>query len=113
MGEMSESWASSNRTSIPANGIGEYFLSTWHFYTDIRCVQVTLPAEGRDDPAAWPEVVNKIKESVVLAFDAAIVEREEEVKRGEAQRMMVGWNFCTWILLKVSQLRDDNHPKEV
>jgi hypothetical protein len=49
-------------------------------------------------------VVNKIKESVVLAFDAAIVEREEEVKRGEAQRMMVGWNFCTWFLLKVSQL---------
>jgi len=65
---------------------------------------VNLPAEGRDDPAAWPEVVNKIKESVVLAFDAAIVEREEEVKRGEAQRMMVGWNFCTWFLLKVSQL---------
>jgi hypothetical protein len=68
-------------------------------------VQVNLPAEGRDDPAAWPEVVNKIKESVVLAFDAAIVEREEEVKRGEAQRMMVGWNFCTWFLLKVSLTR--------
>jgi len=65
-------------------------------------VQINLPAEGRDDPAAWPEVVNKIKESVVLALDAAIVEREEEVKRGEAQRMMVGWNFCTWFLLKVS-----------
>jgi hypothetical protein len=68
---------------------------------DGRCVQVNLPAEGRDNPAAWPEVVNKIKESVVLAFDAAIVEREDEVKRGEAQRMMVGWNFCTWFLLKV------------
>jgi hypothetical protein len=46
--------------------------------------------------------MNKIKESIVLAFDTAIVEREEEVKRGEAQRMMVGWNFCTWFLLKVS-----------
>jgi hypothetical protein len=76
-----------------------------NLYIDIRCVQVNLPAEGRDDPAAWPEVVNKIKESVVLAFDAAIVEREEEVKRGEAQRMMVGWNFCTWFLLKVSVVR--------
>lgn len=64
-------------------------------------MQVNLPPEGRDDPAAWPEVVNKIKESIVLAFDTAVVEREEEVKRGEAQRMMVGWNFCTWFLLKV------------
>ena len=80
------------------------FLWVEVFYAHFRCVQVNLPAEGRDDPAAWPEVVNKIKESVVLAFDAAIVEREEEVKRGEAQRMMVGWNFCTWFLLKVSQL---------
>jgi hypothetical protein len=76
-------------------------LSSEELLADIRCVQINLPAEGRDDPAAWPEVVNKIKESVVLAFDAAIVEREEEVKRGEAQRMMVGWNFCTWFLLKV------------
>ena len=70
-------------------------------------MQVNLPPEGRDDPAAWPEVINKIKESIVLAFDTAIVEREEEVKRGEAQRMMVGWNFCTWFLLKVSSFKSD------
>jgi hypothetical protein len=25
------------------------------------------------------------------------------VKRGEAQRLTVGWNFCTWFLLKVSE----------
>jgi hypothetical protein len=104
LGEISEFWESSNRISIPVNEIGEPPLTFWWIYADVRCVQVNLPAEGRDDPAAWPEVVNKIKESVVLAFDAAIVEREEEVKRGEAQRMMVGWNFCTWFLLKVSQL---------
>lgn len=53
------------------------------------------------DPAAWVETINKVKESIVVAFDGAVAEREEEVKRGEAQRMMVGWNFCTWFLLKV------------
>ena len=94
--------ASLNQISIPVNGIGELGPFAIRSCADRRCVQINLPAEGRDDPAAWPEVVNKIKESVVLAFDAAIVDREEEVKRGEAQRMMVGWNFCTWFLLKVS-----------
>jgi hypothetical protein len=40
----------------------------------------------------------------VTAFDEAVVEKEEEVKRGEAQRLMVGWNFCTWFLVKVGTL---------
>lgn len=64
-------------------------------------MQINLPPTDAEDLAAWPEVINKLKESIVVAFDAAILEREEEVKRGEAQRLIVGWNFCTWFLLKV------------
>nr|XP_019048846.1 hypothetical protein I302_02625 [Kwoniella bestiolae CBS 10118]OCF27776.1 hypothetical protein I302_02625 [Kwoniella bestiolae CBS 10118] len=67
-----------------------------------RCVQLNLPQPGTHDPAAWPELINKLKESLVSAFDSAIIEREEEVKRGESQRLNVGWNFCTWFLLKES-----------
>ncbi|WVF66156.1 hypothetical protein IAT40_000896 [Kwoniella sp. CBS 6097] len=67
-----------------------------------RCVQLNLPAPGVHDPAAWPELINKLKESLVTAFDSAVIEREEEVKRGESQRLNVGWNFCTWFLLKES-----------
>nr|KIR47844.1 hypothetical protein I312_02992 [Cryptococcus bacillisporus CA1280] len=63
---------------------------------------LNLPPPGVNDPAAWPELINKLKECFVSAFDAAILEREDEVKRGEAQRVMVGWNFCTWFLLKES-----------
>ncbi|CAK9779681.1 hypothetical protein CC85DRAFT_273697 [Cutaneotrichosporon oleaginosum] len=66
------------------------------------CAQINLPPAGTTDPAAWPDVVNKLKESLLIAFDSAVVEREEEVKRGEAQRVTVGWNFCTWFLLKES-----------
>jgi hypothetical protein len=64
-------------------------------------VQVNLPQIGVVDPAAWPETINKLKESIIAAFDGAILEREDDVKRGEAQRLTVGWNFCTWFLLKV------------
>lgn len=70
----------------------------------ISCTLLNLPPSGSTDPAAWPELLNKLKESIVLAFDASILEREEEVKRGEAQRLTIGWNFCTWFLLKVSEL---------
>ncbi|WOO84693.1 Trafficking protein particle complex subunit 10 [Vanrija pseudolonga] len=66
------------------------------------CTLLNLPPSGSTDPAAWPELLNKLKESIVLAFDASILEREEEVKRGEAQRLTIGWNFCTWFLLKES-----------
>lgn len=70
---------------------------------DARCVQLNLPPEGKDDPATWVEVINKLKESIVSALDGAMLEREEDVKRGEAQRMTVGWNFCTWFLLKAGR----------
>ncbi|ORX34725.1 trafficking protein particle complex subunit 10 [Kockovaella imperatae] len=67
-----------------------------------RCVQLNLPPEGTIDPTVWPDVMNKLKKSIISAFDNVIVEREEDVKRGEAQRLTVGWNFCTWFLLKES-----------
>jgi len=77
-------------------------LSSGQVEAHVRCVQLNLPPEGRGDPAAWVEVMNKLKESIVTALDGAMLEREEDVKRGEAQRVTVGWNFCTWFLLKVS-----------
>ncbi|EIN07448.1 hypothetical protein PUNSTDRAFT_144927 [Punctularia strigosozonata HHB-11173 SS5] len=66
-----------------------------------RCVQLAwTPAQ--DNPAAWAEIINKIKDGVLSAFDSAISLREEEVKRSENQRQMPGWNFCTFFILKES-----------
>ncbi|CAD6587142.1 MAG: hypothetical protein TREMPRED_004669, partial [Tremellales sp. Tagirdzhanova-0007] len=67
-----------------------------------RYQEINLPPTDVEDLTAWPEIINKLKESIMVAFDGAILEREEEVKRGEAQRSTVGWNFCTWFLLKES-----------
>ena len=67
-----------------------------------RCVQVNLPSGDIEDPALWPELINKLKESLVTAFDGAILEREEEIRRNDLNRLQPGWNFCTHFLLKVS-----------
>jgi hypothetical protein len=46
--------------------------------------------------------VNKIKEGILFSFDAAVGQREDEVRRSENQRQMPGWNFCTFFILKVT-----------
>jgi hypothetical protein len=64
-----------------------------------RCVQLTW-SQAHDNPAAWAEVINKLKECILSAFDSAVSQREEDVKRSEGQRSMPGWNFCTFFILK-------------
>ncbi|EKM55480.1 uncharacterized protein PHACADRAFT_143869 [Phanerochaete carnosa HHB-10118-sp] len=66
-----------------------------------RCVQL-IWSPGYDNPAAWAELINKVKEGILSAFDSAITQREEEVRRSEGQRQMPGWNFCTYFILKES-----------
>ncbi|KIM80718.1 hypothetical protein PILCRDRAFT_821974 [Piloderma croceum F 1598] len=66
-----------------------------------RCVQLTWTI-GQDNPAAWAECINKIKDGLLSAFESSVLQREEDVKRSESQRQMPGWNFCTFFILKES-----------
>ncbi len=66
-----------------------------------RCSQLTLQ-DDLSSPRAWADIMSKIKEGVTSAFDSAVTQREDEIKRLEAQRQMPGWNFCTFFVLKVS-----------
>ncbi|KAA1469549.1 hypothetical protein DENSPDRAFT_857972 [Dentipellis sp. KUC8613] len=66
-----------------------------------RCVSLTW-SSGLDNPAAWAELISKVKDGVLSSFDSAISLREDEVKRSESQRLMPGWNFCTFFILKES-----------
>ncbi|KZV72948.1 hypothetical protein PENSPDRAFT_628128 [Peniophora sp. CONT] len=51
---------------------------------------------------AWAELLSKVKDGVLGSFDIAISGREDEVRRSESQRLMPGWNFCSFFLLKES-----------
>ncbi|KLO12624.1 hypothetical protein SCHPADRAFT_998021 [Schizopora paradoxa] len=66
-----------------------------------RCSQLTLQ-EDMSSPRAWADIMSKVKEGVTSAFDSAVTQREDEIKRLEAQRQMPGWNFCTFFVLKES-----------
>ncbi|KIM49469.1 hypothetical protein M413DRAFT_60851 [Hebeloma cylindrosporum] len=67
----------------------------------LRCMQVNW-VTGTDNPTAWAEFANKMKESLLHAFDSSMDLRREEVKRSENQQAMPGWNFCTFFILKES-----------
>ncbi|EJD39309.1 hypothetical protein AURDEDRAFT_71368 [Auricularia subglabra TFB-10046 SS5] len=66
-----------------------------------RCVQLAW-SPGVEDPAAWADLIAKLKDGVLSAFDAAVTAREEEVKKLDSQRQMPGWNFCQYTILKAS-----------
>ncbi|KAJ4488048.1 trafficking protein particle complex subunit 10 [Lentinula aciculospora] len=66
-----------------------------------RCVQLVWSG-GTNNPAAWAEFLNKLRDGVLSAFESAVIQREEEVRRSEGQRQMPGWNFCTFFILKES-----------
>jgi hypothetical protein len=67
-----------------------------------RCVQLTWA--GRENPAAWADLVTKIKDGLLSAFDSVVSQREVEVKRSEGQRQMPGWNFCTFFIIKADTM---------
>lgn len=77
-----------------------------------RCVQLTWET-GQEDPGAWVELISKIKEGVIYAVDYSINQREEEVKRSEGQRLMPGWNFCTFFILKVCKVQSISDNKRL
>lgn len=59
-------------------------------------------APGIDDPAAWTDLISKMKDGIMATFDANVQLREDEVRRSENQRQIPGWNFCTFYMLKVT-----------
>ncbi len=74
------------------------------------CVQLVW-SSGSNNPAAWAEFLNKLRDGVLSAFDTAVVQREDEVRRSESQRQMPGWNFSTFFILKVrSDLQGSAFP---
>ncbi|KAI0256634.1 trafficking protein particle complex subunit 10 [Lactifluus subvellereus] len=66
-----------------------------------RCVQLAWPI-AQDNPVVWAELLLKVKDGLLSAFDTAFSQRDDEVKRSESQQLMPGWNFCTFFILKES-----------
>ncbi|KAJ1654573.1 hypothetical protein IWQ61_005523 [Dispira simplex] len=67
---------------------------------DNRVLLLHFGDDGHNDPETWNDVFVRIKECVVQSFYHRVTHYQEDVRRLDAQRMMPGWNYCTFFILK-------------
>jgi hypothetical protein len=68
----------------------------------IRCVQLRLSENESEDYEAWQDLISKLKEGILSSFDQHVKQYEEDIRRLDSQRSMIGWNYCTFFILKVN-----------
>jgi hypothetical protein len=57
----------------------------------------TLVQEQREE---WDDVVSKLKALILASFDLRVGQYEEDIREKDSQRILPGWNFCTFFVLK-------------
>lgn len=68
----------------------------------VRCVQVRI--NGQDstkDQETWTELVEKMKESILACYNNQLIQFDEEARKLDSRRLLPGWNYCQYFLLKV------------
>ncbi|KAF8445104.1 hypothetical protein BGX38DRAFT_1331173 [Terfezia claveryi] len=58
------------------------------------------PEPKEETEAAYQELITKFKTQILSSFDLRVAQYEEDVKERDSQRMLPGWNFCTFFVLK-------------
>ncbi|KAL8396542.1 hypothetical protein RB594_003575 [Gaeumannomyces avenae] len=55
---------------------------------------------AQDIENAWADLIAKMKAWILSSFDMRVSQYEEDIKEKDAQRVLPGWNFCTFFILK-------------
>ncbi|EFW99686.1 tmem1 family [Grosmannia clavigera kw1407] len=54
----------------------------------------------KESQNAWLDLIDKFKALILSSFDARVSQYEEDIREKDLQRMLPGWNFCTFFILK-------------
>lgn len=54
----------------------------------------------KENEEAWADLVGKLKALILASFDNRVGQYEEDIREKDAQRILPGWNFCTFFVLK-------------
>ncbi|CAG8788322.1 1363_t:CDS:2, partial [Racocetra persica] len=57
------------------------------------CVQLRLSDNDAEEYESWQELMTKIKEGILTSFDQHVSQYEEDIRRFDSQRSMIGWNY--------------------
>ena len=53
------------------------------------------------DAESWAEFFNRVKECIVNCGKQLVGQFEDDSRRLDQQRLMPGWNYCQYFILKV------------
>ncbi|KAJ3129072.1 hypothetical protein HK098_002664 [Nowakowskiella sp. JEL0407] len=60
-----------------------------------RCCGLKL-----NDEDSWKDFLGKVKEGILSSFSMQVQQFDEDIKRLDSQRLMPGWNYCQFFILK-------------
>ncbi|KAJ3305631.1 hypothetical protein HDV03_001276 [Kappamyces sp. JEL0829] len=68
-----------------------------------RFVHIGAGSAASPDPKnleAWSELMGRLKELCLVGISAQIIQYDDDARRLEQQRMIPGWNYCQYFILK-------------
>ncbi|TPX68860.1 hypothetical protein SpCBS45565_g02844 [Spizellomyces sp. 'palustris'] len=65
-----------------------------------RCVRVKLYNDVSKDAESWTELQNHMKDGIVNSLNQQILQYDEDTRRFDQQRLMPGWNYCQYFIMK-------------
>jgi trafficking protein particle complex subunit 10 len=54
----------------------------------------------QEQDRVWNDVIARFKTLILLSFDLRVSHYEEDIRERDSQRVLPGWNFCTFFILK-------------
>lgn len=63
---------------------------------------VRLKLNSHDTQACWNEYIDKIKDGILTSYTNQLIQYDEDSRRLDLVRLLPGWNYCQYFLLKVS-----------
>jgi hypothetical protein len=67
-----------------------------------RVLSLKLHGNESKDYECWNEFIAKIKEGILFSFYSQISQTDEDVRRLDQQRLLPGWNYSQFFIMKES-----------
>ncbi|KAJ3124288.1 hypothetical protein HK100_011288, partial [Physocladia obscura] len=87
-----------SKKSVNPFGFGSVFDRVKSDFSKTNIFQ--LKSTNTKENTVWNEFFAKIRELILSSFDAKLSLYEEDTRRLDAQRLLPGWNYCQFFILK-------------
>ncbi|KAI8912338.1 hypothetical protein DFJ77DRAFT_467973 [Powellomyces hirtus] len=84
---------------VGASSVFDKLKSDFSFKKE-RCIRMKLQNDPGKDAEAWTDLQNHLKEGIISSLNQQIIQYDEDTRRIDQQRLMPGWNYCQYFIMK-------------